>query len=181
MQKDIMQQMRKGIFFVIGIAGFYTLFWLILCIINLYALKSAIAGFSNFFLHIIGVPSTLMFGAEPTIVVGNINAQITNLCAGNIEIALLPAIILATWDRPWRKRLWGVAFGLALIFVVNITRITTVLGIGFYAGWQTADVMHNLLFRISLIIIILLYYYVWYAGYDQISKKIVKIRKKIKL
>jgi len=121
-------------------------------------------------LNLAGVPTQLVFGVEPTIAVKGVYAQITNLCAGDLEIALLLAIILATWDRSWRKRLWGCLFGLVLILVANPIRIFTVLAIGYYTDWAWADFTHNILFRLMLIIIIVVYYFLWYVKYDRIKK-----------
>lgn len=118
--------------------------------------------------------------AEPTILVSNVAAQINNLCVGDIAIALLLAIVLATWDRTWWQRIWGCIFGFVLILVVNPVRIAVVLAAGHYADWSTADLTHDVLFRVSLIIIIVLYYYVWYVHYETITKKIQKIRKRKK-
>lgn len=141
-----------------------------LSLVDLYPLKTLTAHASNSLLNLFGVPTQLVFGAEPTIIVSGVSAQITNLCAGDIEIALLLAIVLATWDRSWRKRLWGGLFGLALILVANPLRIFTVLAMGYYSNWLWADFTHNVLFRLMLIIIIVVYYFLWYVKYDEIKK-----------
>jgi exosortase/archaeosortase family protein len=141
-----------------------------LSLVDLYPLKTATAYASNSLLNLFGVPTQLAFGTEPTIIVSGVAAQITNLCAGDIEIALLLAIILATWDRSWRRRGWGCLFGLLLIMVANPLRIFTVLAIGYYTNWFWADFTHNILFRLMLIIIIVVYYFLWYVKYDDIRK-----------
>ncbi len=141
-----------------------------LSLVDLYPLKTVTAYSSNSLLNLAGVQTQLVFGAEPMIVVKGVSAQITNLCAGDLEIALLLAIVLATWDRSWRKRAWGCLFGLALILVANPLRIFTVLAIGHYADWPLADFTHNILFRLMLIIIIVVYYFLWYVKYDDIRK-----------
>ncbi len=167
---NLRTEVIKGLKFLIGITGFYTLFWLVISSVNLYPLKSATAQAANSLLNLVGVPTQLVFGVEPTIVVKQVYAQITNLCAGDLEIALLLAIVLATWDRSWRKRLWGCFFGLALILVANPLRIFTVLAVGYYTNWQWADFTHSVLFRLMLIIIIVVYYFLWYVKYDDIKK-----------
>ena len=85
-----------------------------------------------------------------------------------MEIALLFAIILSTFDRPLRKRLWGVFFGFLLIFITNPLRIATVLTVGNYTNWVWADFTHDFLFRLMLLIIIFVYYFIWYVKYDNI-------------
>lgn len=173
-------ELKKGLHFLIGIGCFYTLFYIIISSIDLYALKAFSASAAHALLGVFGVPAQLVLQglAEPTIIVGNVAAQINNLCAGDIEIALLFAILLATWDRTWRQRILGCVFGFLLIIVINPLRIATVLASGYYAGWATADIAHDVLFRVSLIIIIVLYYYVWYVHYDAITKKIHRILKR---
>ena len=173
-------EFKKGLPFLIGIASFYTLFWLLLSSVDLYALKAFTASAAHVLLGLIGVPAQLVFGLEPTIIINSISAQITNLCAGDVEIALLMAIILATWDRTWRQRAFGCIFGLLLIFIVNPIRITIVLGTGYYGNWGIANFAHDVLFRISLLIIIVLYYYIWYVKYESINTKLKKIVKKVR-
>ena len=167
---NLRTEVIKGLKFLIGITAFYTLFWLVLSSIDLYPLKTATAYASNSLLNLAGVPTQMFFGDEPVIVVKNVYAQITNLCAGDLEIALLLAVILATWDRSWRKKLWGCLFGLLLILVANPLRIFTVLAVGYYSNWAWADFTHNILFRLMLIIIIVVYYFLWYVKYDNIRK-----------
>lgn len=178
-------QIKTGIKFLIGIGAFYTLFWIIISGLDLYFLKSFIAGTSNWLLQIFGVPSQLFFGAgvvemDPSIVVGPVTAQITNLCAGDIEIALLFAIILATWDRSWRKRFWGCVFGFITIMVLNPLRVFAVLAVGHYSSWVWADFTHDILFRLTLLIVIVVYYFIWYVKYDALSEGVKSLINKIK-
>jgi exosortase/archaeosortase family protein len=167
---NLKTELNKGLKFLIGITAFYTFFWLVISNINLYALKTATASATNSLLNFFGVPTQLLFLEEPTIVVGSVSAQISNLCAGDLEIALLLAIVLATWDRSLRKRAWGCLFGLLLILVVNPLRIFAVLAVGYYGNWSWADLTHDVLFRLMLIIIIVVYYFLWYVKYDKIKK-----------
>ncbi|MFH0986542.1 MAG: exosortase/archaeosortase family protein [Candidatus Micrarchaeota archaeon] len=167
-------ELEKGLKFLLGIGAFYTLFWLVLSSLDLYALKSGIARAAGWLLSVLGVPYTLSFGAEPSILVGNVSAQITNLCAGDIEIALLMAIILATWDRTLRQKLWGCVFGFFTILILNPLRIAIVLAVGHYNSWQWADFAHSVLFRAMLLFIIIVYYFVWYVKYESVRKWILK-------
>ena len=162
--------------FILSIMAFYTFLWLIISNINLYFLKAETAKTANMLLNLFGVPSTLSFGAEPLIIIGNITAQITNLCAGDLEIILLTAIIISTFDRTIRQRIIGILIGLFLILILNPIRIFIVLAVGYYSSWQWADFTHDVLFRLTLLITIVLYYYIWYVKYDKIAKFIRKER-----
>jgi exosortase/archaeosortase family protein len=167
---NLRDELVKGLKFLIGITAFYTFFWLLISNVNLYPLKATTASMSSALLNVAGVSNRLIFGQEPLIIVKSVYAKIGNLCAGDIEIALLLAIILATWDRSWRQRLWGCLFGLALIAIANPLRIFIVLAIGYYSSWSWANFTHDFLFRLMLIIIIVVYYFLWYVKYDRIRR-----------
>jgi exosortase/archaeosortase family protein len=175
------EELRKGLIFLIGIAAFYTLFWLLISSLNLAPLKSFVAVTSNGLLNIAGVPTQLVYCAEPTIIVDGINAQIGNLCAGDVEIALLLAIVLATWDRTWRQRFWGCVFGFLTIMVLNPLRIFAVLAVGFWTSWRWADFTHDVLFRLMLLAVIFGYYYIWYVKYDFFTNTFKSVYPKHKL
>ncbi|NYZ79643.1 archaeosortase/exosortase family protein, partial [Candidatus Micrarchaeota archaeon] len=138
-KRDVKTQLTLAFRFVVSIMAFYTLFWLIISNIDLTPLKSATATAANVLLNAFGVPTALAFTGEPSITVGLVTAQITNLCAGDLEIALLTAIILSTWDRSWRRRFIGVIGGLITILILNPLRIFIVLATGYYSSWQWAD------------------------------------------
>lgn len=172
---------KTGLKFLIGIGAFYTLFWIIISSVDLYFLKTFIAGISNWLLQIFGVPAQLFFGAgmDPSIIIEPVTAQITNLCAGDIEIAMLFAIILATWDRTWRKRFWGCVFGFITIMILNPLRVFAVLSVGHYSSWVWADFTHDILFRLTLLIVIVVYYFIWYVKYDSIRNAIQRCVEKL--
>ncbi|MFW5902276.1 MAG: exosortase/archaeosortase family protein [archaeon] len=106
-------------------------------------------------------------------------------------MALLPAIILSTFDRSLRKRIMGVISGILLIVLINPLRIFVVMWTGTRFGWGVAEFMHSFTFRLTLILIILGFYYIWYLKYEEasnalrlaprfISRKIDEIRGKIR-
>lgn len=164
---------------MIGIAGFYTFFWVLLSAASI-VLKTHAASAAHWLLSLFGVPAQLVFLQEPTIIVGNVYAQINSLCAGDIEIALLLAIILASWDRTWRQRFIGCIFGILTVLIVNPIRIAVVLGAGHAYGWELADFAHDILFRASLFLIIVGFYFIWYTQYDrfaQIKARFLKFKR----
>lgn len=130
---------------------------------------------------ILKVPAELITNVvEPSIIVGNVTAQITNLCAGDLEIILLTAIIISTFDRTIRRRIIGIIIGILLILLTNPIRIAIVLAFGHYTSWVWANFTHDILFRLTLIFIIVIYYYLWYVKYDKIRKLFVKNKKQLK-
>lgn len=172
------KQAKLALPFLAGIGFFFLIFFVIISSINLYPLKSFAATASSGLLSFFGVQNRLIFAAEPTIVVTGVNAQITNLCAGDIEIALLLAIILATWDRSWRKRFWGCLLGFLFVLLVNPLRIFFVLLAGSSFGWNVADAVHGVLFRVMLLLIIIGYYFLWYVKYNEIAAKFTFLTEK---
>ena len=175
--KLITKQIKTALIFILSIGAFYTLFWLIIQAIDLYLLKKATAITANALLQLFAVPSVLDFGLEPSIIIGKVTAQITNLCAGDLEIALITAIILATWDRTIRNRIIGILIAWLLILILNPIRIFIVLLIGYYSSWQWANFTHDVLFRLTLLAVIVFYYFIWYVKYDWVKKKVKKWKK----
>ena len=169
------KQIKIALIFILSISTFYTLFYFIIQAIDLYLLKTMTAIITNNLLHLFSVPSQLVLGLEPSIVIGNLTAQITNLCAGDLEIALITAIILATWDRTLKNRIFGILIAWLFILILNPLRIFFVLLIGYYSSWQWADFTHDILFRLTLFAVIVFYYYIWYVKYDELCKTIKKV------
>ncbi|MBS3060075.1 MAG: exosortase/archaeosortase family protein [DPANN group archaeon] len=130
---------------------------------DLFPLKLFAAYTTSGLLTLTGVEHGFAFLGEPTIIVGNIYGQITDLCTGNIELIVLFAAILSTFDRSVRNRLWGCVFAAIAVLALNPLRIFTVLYIGNSVGWATADMAHEVLFRALLFIAIVGYYFVWYV------------------
>jgi exosortase/archaeosortase family protein len=175
-KREIKTQLALAFRFILSIMAFYILFWLIMTSVDLTPLKTMTANAANALLNAAGVPSNVAFNGEPSIIVGNVTAQITNLCAGDLEIALLTAIILSTSDRSLRRRLIGVTGGLITILILNPLRIFIVLATGYYSSWQWADFTHDVLFRATLLTVIVAYYFAWYVRYDAIAKLIKRKR-----
>jgi len=165
---------KRGFLFIVGITGFYIFFSVILSYIDLYFLKEFNAQIVTFLLNFFGLNAELQLLTEPTIIISGIRAQINNLCAGDLEIALITSIILATWDRSWKRRAYGILGGLVAILILNPLRIFIVLVAGAVFNWGVSEFVHDFLFRIMLLLIIAVYYYIWYVRYDDVKKWIKK-------
>ena len=91
---------------------------------------------------------------------GLYSVQIVSLCSGVLEISVLAGIILASMDVSFRKRLEGIAFGVVFIEFINVSRIVlSVLALG--SG--SFVFFHDFLFRLTLIIGIVMFYFFWYV------------------
>lgn len=154
----------KATFFTFKILLFFSIFITLLSFINLYPLKVFVAKGVSFLLTLFGVPHVLIFSSpEPSIFVDNVEAQIKDLCVGHMEIALICSIILACDDRSVKSRVLGAFCSIPFVFFLNPLRISVVLFFGHYFSWPFADFIHDVLFRLTLFIVILIYFLIWYV------------------
>ena len=110
-----------------------------------------------------GQDAHIEWGTDPVIIADGLSAEVNDLCAGNVELIIIVAAVLATPDRKPRTRMVGVIGAIALIAVVNPLRIGIVLWSALAQSLETADLLHDLLFRATLLVTIAGYYYVWYT------------------
>jgi len=82
--------------------------------------------------------------------------QINDLCAAKIELAVLLGIIFATFDRSLRQRFYGFFEGVAIALLLNPLRIG--ISVLFFN-----PLIHDILFRLMLVIAMVSYYAIWYA------------------
>ncbi len=87
------------------------------------------------------------------------DAEITYLCGGGVELAVLLALVAATRDRSIRARLGGMALGVAALLLFNPVRIALSLAA---FGTPVFALAHDVLFRASIVVIVVGVYAVWY-------------------
>ena len=127
------------------------------------ALKSFAAESSAFLLSLSGVDAVVGHSlSNPTISFGSSVAQIADYCGAGIELAVLFGIIFASTDRTLRRRAAGFAAGALLILVFNAIRIFLVLCFFSSSAPMMSAVLHDVLFRASLVVFLATYYAVWY-------------------
>ncbi len=113
----------------------------------------------QFFLSLLGKNAVLSFNGVPFLQVGNLSVEISNLCAGGLELALLAGFILASKDRTKEHRAKGIAAGFLFFTVFNAARIAFTVN-SFGTPWF--EPLHEALFRAVLIIGLVTFYAVWY-------------------
>ena len=119
-----------------------------------------------------GADSILTYSSSvPVISIHSLNANILDLCSGAIEIAVMFGIIFSSLEKKMRYRIWGFAIGLLTLLSFNAFRIATTIYYFDLGNLEWSAALHDFLFRIFLIIIIVTYYAIWYF-YDQPRKKI---------
>ena len=84
-------------------------------------------------------------------------AELNEACAALVEIAVLFGIVFASFEKSVRERAKGFAAGTALLLVLNPIRIS--LSILFID-----PLVHDVLFRLTLIITIIGFYAFWHYG-----------------
>lgn len=82
-------------------------------------------------------PSVLLMNGVPAVVVGV-------PCNGLVLYALFSGFVLA-FPGPWRRRLWFIPAGMALIWVLNVLRIGA-LALNQYYAHQSVDFNHHYTF-----------------------------------
>ncbi|MFH0922964.1 MAG: hypothetical protein V1811_02805 [Candidatus Micrarchaeota archaeon] len=135
--------------------------YVLLAFTPLSQLFSQIAALSSLFiLQLIGVQAQLSFdNSVPHIITATSDAEINLVCAGILEIAVLFGIIFASFEKSLRSRLKGFAIGLLVLLVFNPLRIA--LSIKF-----VDPIVHDVLFRITLVAVLVSYYSVWYYWHN---------------
>lgn len=88
------------------------------------------------------------------------DAEINFLCGGAVELAVLLAFIAASRDRSIKQRVLGMFFGAIVLFIFNPVRIALTL---LLYGSQHFVLAHDVLFRISIVLVIVGAYGAWYA------------------
>ncbi len=102
----------------------------------------------------------------PGLATPNMLASIVDLCSGKLEIAILIGIIFGSFEKRLDYRLKGFLAGLLVLLVFNALRISTTIYFLNSGDAQWAASLHDVLFRIFLIVAIVTFYTIWYF-YDK--------------
>jgi len=92
----------------------------------------------------------------------SVDFLISQLCSGDIEIALLVSLLVASLDVLLIWRVLGGVVGTAVLLLMNPLRIAVTLVITRDAGMAAGDFYHSVIFRLFLFVVLVLYYFAWY-------------------
>jgi exosortase/archaeosortase family protein len=92
----------------------------------------------------------------------DVDFVISRLCSGDVEIALLVSLLLASFDVLLVWRLVGALLGAVFLFLMNPLRIALTLLLTKDSGMETGDFYHSIIFRLFLFVLLVLYYFAWY-------------------
>lgn len=87
------------------------------------------------------------------------DAEISELCSGKLELAVMAGLLLASRDKPLAERMKGIALGAFLLLAFNPFRIALTLA---SVGTPYLAIVHDALFRVSLVILLVVFYAFWY-------------------
>src|SRR3989338_6588066 len=150
--------------FVIAIiAAFALLHTAFFLIVPLQLYESAIANIVAFVFGAFGVQAIVNAGIEPVVALfpNGLQIFISYLCTGVLEALLLIAAILASFGIGLRNRIIGAIAAFFAVFVFNIARIIVTIALIMNFDLRIAEISHDLLFRLSLLIVIAGFYYFW--------------------
>lgn len=97
---------------------------------------------------------------------------ISRLCSGDVEIALLVALLLASSAVLMIWRVLGSIIGVAFLFLMNPLRIALTLGLTKDSGMVAGDFYHSVIFRLFLFLLLVLYYFAWYHVFSKRKSKL---------
>lgn len=105
--------------------------------------------------------------AESNIIFMDVQGQeygfvVSQLCSGDVEIALLTSLMLATFEVLLIWRAIGAVIGAGVLLLMNPARIAITLAITSGAGLETGELYHSIIFRLFLFVLLVLCYFAWY-------------------
>lgn len=124
------------------------------------------AGAANWVLSAFGFQSSVFGNAITMQVQGeSVDFAISHLCAGDIEIALMACLLIASLDVLLVWRLAGILIGAVFLTAMNPLRIAVTLMITQGSGLEAGDFYHGLVFRLFLLVLLIFYYFAWYRAF----------------
>ena len=114
---------------------------------------------SQLFLSGLGKTATIAYNIVPYLRLPGLEVEISDLCSGGLELALLFGFIYASKDRNVQHRIKGAIVGLVFFVLFNAARIAFTVNT-FGTAWF--EPLHEALFRAVLIIGLVSFYAIWY-------------------
>jgi len=126
---------------------------------DLYAFQVMVASSSHILLEGMGM-SVIQEGASLT--ANGFQFFISQDSTGWKSMLFLGALVLAVPEVFWRRRIVGLLVGIPIIYLGNLGRVIAIVMVEQAYGFQAAMVVHDYLWRIGLIGIVLSFWGVWF-------------------
>jgi exosortase/archaeosortase family protein len=164
---------KQFIYFVLG----FVLFYLILSEIVYAFPKGFFENFVgvqvNFLLNLIGIKTQIIVGESFDIhlIESGKLVIVSWLCTGILEMIILISTMIVTFGVRAKEKIIGIILALILGHFFNLLRILITIQIIITQNAQTFEFAHDLLFRATLFLYIVIIYALWFSWSIKKAKK----------
>lgn len=150
--------------FILFTAVVFAVLSILFSFIPIEIFENFFAYLSLFFLNILGIGGKIVQGEPVLILLHNYDfpIAITYLCTGLLEMLILASVIIASFGVGAKEKILGIIAALVAIVIFNTFRIVATVLMILNLDLQTAELSHNILFRIFLFLVIAGFYFVWF-------------------
>lgn len=162
-EKMLKKPFKKYWFFILFFLVWYLFFNLVFSFFPLFSFEQFIGTIIVFILGFFGWELFEFGVVEPLVLIfsNGISLQISYLCTGAMEIFILFAAILATFEISLKEKIKGIIIFGVLAFIFNILRIVFTALLIPSNSIEFVEFAHDIFFRILLFIVIALFYIIW--------------------
>ena len=155
---------KNAKFLAAWLIAFSLIYYSISFTIGFQGIESLTAGTSAKILESFGAGKVKVnFDREPVLMqVQGRQIEISELCTGLLETLMLAVAILASFGISWKKRIYGAIGAVIFGFAFNQFRIFVSVMQILNTDALTAELTHDVFFRLSILIVIAGYYYFWF-------------------
>ncbi len=164
---------KQFFFFILGFLFFYVIFTAIVYAFPKGFFESIVGQSVNFLLNLQGITTSTIIGEQFDIhlTTSGTIIIISWLCTGLLEIIILASTMLATFGVNLKEKILGIIGAIIVGFVFNLIRIMVTINIILTQNAQTFELAHDLLFRATLFLYIIIVYVIWFYLSIQKNKK----------
>ncbi len=149
--------------FLLGIGVLFLLFNYAFSLVPLQVFEQFYAAVSLEILKLFGFSGTIQVQEPVLVFLDGFSAPLgfSYLCTGLLELSLVWAAVLASFEISLKKRLIGVVAGTVTLVVFNFARIVLSVLVISRFGLDAGSFSHDIFFRFFLFLTIAGYYYAW--------------------
>ncbi len=154
---------ENAIKFILMFVIVFVLLNIITIIVPLKFFEKPIADTTLKYIQLKGIEGSVNF-SEPITITTNtgLTIIISYLCTGLLELFVLWASIISSKGISWKNRTIGIIFAFVGTMIFNFIRIFTTIEFILNKNLKIVEFVHDILFRITLLIVIVGLYAVWF-------------------
>lgn len=158
-QEIIKNKKYHLIAFLILTVIFFVLFYLFFSLLNF---SKMFAFLVSYVFDFFKIPNEIYFYQDYyVLLVYNLQFSIINLCTGIFEISVFLALIFSNLLVSIYKKIIGATIIFIIFIIFNVFRIFTIIYLIGNNNIIFAKTLHDVLFKLSLFLILVIFYYVW--------------------